>query len=268
MFAYSPRRSNFASHLDISVAVVAEYRYLAEIDQLSRVPVCMEVLKIYWGFRYWLGGICSSLTRGADAEVTVSSEDPGGEFEAGRWPVFRYNRRFFSLGASYGYIRLEQSDIWLEDLMLLTMLGGEPIIIARGGRFFIPKLDPSILIMTECWHFVEDLWLYRLPIYMGAVEIAWRYSDWIGVIRSWPICNVRTKWAGNDAASKVACAIAPVRLMRTNSWAWPCNSLPKSHIFCLFISILGLQLRMVVLPSIRAILERDLSQIEEGNRAN
>jgi len=50
MFAYSPRRSNFASHLDISVAIVAEYRNFAEIDQLSCVPVCMGVLIFFYAF--------------------------------------------------------------------------------------------------------------------------------------------------------------------------------------------------------------------------
>ena len=42
-------------------------------------------------------------------------------------------------------------------------------------------------------HFIDS---FGLPAYTGALEIAWWCRDWIGVMRSWLICNVWVKWAG------------------------------------------------------------------------
>ena len=52
--------------------------------------------------------------------------------------------------------------------------------------------------------FQEILRLSRLPEYMRVLEIAWWCRDGHGVTCSWLICNVRTKWAGNDAASQLS----------------------------------------------------------------
>ena len=64
-------------------------------------------------------------------------------------------------------------------------MGGETTIVARGGRCFAPQLDPLVPIVTEYIYFPEVPWLYRLPAYIGALEIAWWCRDWIGIMRSW-----------------------------------------------------------------------------------
>ena len=68
-------------------------------------------------------------------------------------------------------------------------MGGETTTVARRGRIFTPQLDLSIAIVTENIYFPEIPRLSRLPVYIGALEIAWWCRDWIGVMCSWLTCN-------------------------------------------------------------------------------
>ena len=79
-----------------------------------------------------------------------------------------------------------------------------------------PQLDPLVPIVTVYIYSPEIPWLYRLPAYTGALEIAWWCRDWIGIMRSWLVCNVWTKWAGTTRRPTFTCGIAPFRLIRTN----------------------------------------------------
>ena len=64
-------------------------------------------------------------------------------------------------------------------------MGGETTTVARQDGFFTPQLNLSIAIVTENIYFPEIPRLSRLPVYIGALEIAWWCRDWIGIIRSW-----------------------------------------------------------------------------------
>ena len=65
--------------------------------------------------------------------------------------------------------------------MALTILGDKNIVVARGGRSFAPQLDILLPIVTAYIYFPEIPWLYRLPAYTGALEIAWWCRDWVGI---------------------------------------------------------------------------------------
>ena len=91
-----------------------------------------------------------------------------------------------------------------------------PNISARGGRTFAPQLDLLVPIAIEYTYFPEISRSSRLPVYMGVLEIVCWCRDWIGIIGSWLICNVWTKWAGTTRRQTFTCGIAPVRLIRTN----------------------------------------------------
>jgi len=58
-------------------------------------------------------------------------------------------------------------------------------VSACGGRIFAPQLDLLVPIVIEYTYFPEISWSSRLPVYMGALEIGWWYSDWIGIACSW-----------------------------------------------------------------------------------
>ena len=90
-----------------------------------------------------------------------------------------------------------------------------PNISARGGRTFAPQLDLLVPIAIEYTYFPEISRSSRLPVYMGVLEIVCWCRDWIGIIGSWLICNVWTKWAGNDAAS--------------NLYMWNCSYSPHTY---------------------------------------
>ena len=94
-----------------------------------------------------------------------------------------------------------------------------PNISARGGRTFAPQLDLLVPIAIEYTYFPEISRSSRLPVCVGALEIVCWCRDWIGIIGSWLICNVWTKWAGNDAAS--------------NLYMWNCSR--SSHTYKLVI---------------------------------
>lgn len=83
-------------------------------------------------------------------------------------------------------------------------MGGETTIIARGGRFFAPQLDSLVLSLTEYRYFPEIPWLSYLPVHMRVLKFAWWSRDWIDITCSLLMYTVRTKWAGNDAASNLA----------------------------------------------------------------
>ena len=100
--------------------------------------------------------------------------------------------------------------------MDLTILGDKNIVVARGGRSFAPQLDILLPIVIERTYFPEIPWLYRLPAYTGALELACWCRDWISSTRSWLVCNVWTKWDGTTRRPTFTCGIAPVRLIRTN----------------------------------------------------
>ena len=91
-----------------------------------------------------------------------------------------------------------------------------PNISARGGRTFAPQLDLLVPIAIEYTYFPEISRSSRLPVCVGALELAWWCSDWIGIACSWLVCNVWTKWAGTTRRQTFMCGIAPVRLIRTN----------------------------------------------------
>ena len=89
-------------------------------------------------------------------------------------------------------------------------------ISARGGRIFPPQLGPLVPIVTEYRCFLGILRSSRLSVHMVALKIVCWYRDWIGITRSWLVCNVWTKWAGTTRRQTFTCGIAPVRLIRTN----------------------------------------------------
>ena len=89
-------------------------------------------------------------------------------------------------------------------------------VSACGGRIFAPQLDLLVPIVIEYAYFPEISRLHRLPVYVGVLEIAWKCRDWIGVVRSWLMCNVWMKWMGTTRRPTFTCGVAPVRLIRTN----------------------------------------------------
>jgi hypothetical protein len=64
-------------------------------------------------------------------------------------------------------------------------MGGETTTVAGRGRIFTPQLDLSIAIVIEYAYFPEISRLHRLPAYVGALEIAWWFSNWFGIACSW-----------------------------------------------------------------------------------
>ena len=57
--------------------------------------------------------------------------------------------------------------------MDLTILGSKHIGVARGGRSFAPQLDLLVPITIECTYFPEISRSSRLPVCVGALELAW-----------------------------------------------------------------------------------------------
>ena len=52
-----------------------------------------------------------------------------------------------------------------------------------------PQLDPLVPILIEYTYFPDISWSSRLPVCVGALELAWWCSDWIGIACSWLVCK-------------------------------------------------------------------------------
>ena len=65
------------------------------------------------------------------------------------------------------------------------------------------EVDFFMLSLTEYRYYPEIPWLSYLPVHMRVLEFAWWSRDWIDITCSLLMCTVRTKCAGNDAASNL-----------------------------------------------------------------
>ena len=75
-------------------------------------------------------------------------------------------------------------------------MGGETIMVARGGRILTPPFDPLVPRLTECRYFPGSHWLSRLPVCMERLEIGWRFSDRLGVACFW--FDMQCHYLGDD----------------------------------------------------------------------
>ena len=101
--------------------------------------------------------------------------------------------------------------------MDLTIVGDDAAITARGGRIFVPQLGLLVPSLTECRYLPVILRLYRLPVCISALEIAWWFRDWLGVTCSWLMCVSQRSRLGMTGRASFTCRIALVRLIRTTN---------------------------------------------------
>ena len=105
---------------------------------------------------------------------------------------------------------------------------------------FVPQLDMSVPMVWIWRLFSWIYWLYQIPTYMRALEIARWWRTGAVIMSSWHTWNILAKRAGSGGPSTSRCEIDAVRLMHANSQTLPCSYLPLVYIFWLLMSFTGL----------------------------
>ena len=119
-----------------------------------------------------------------------------------------------------------------------------------GGRFrkflcwwrlnIVPQLDLSVPIVWIWRLFLWIYWLYKIPTYMRALEIAWWWRSGAGITSSWHTWNILVNLTGIGGHSNRRHEIDAIRLMHANSQTLPCSYLSDVYNFWLLMGFIGL----------------------------